>query len=85
MRTKSSRKQPNIQQGRFLSANWKTELVLLNRHFILFVCFVYFLYSFNIIYFYIFIVLLLYLAQIFGKRFIQMDELRSVFRTQSNI
>ena len=84
--TKYCRKQPNIQQSMLLSANQGAESVFLNRHFLrTFICFVYFVYSFNIFLFGRICFSFLYLAQIFGKSFIQMGELRGRFRTQSNI
>ena len=49
---KYCREQPNIQQCRMLSANEKMQSVFLNTHFsVIFVCFVYFVYSFNIFHF----------------------------------
>ena len=79
-------KQPNIQQSRLLSANYKIKSVFLNRHFVrIIVCLVNFVYSFNIVHFYVISFSLSYLAQIFGKHFIQMDQLRGAFKTQSNI
>ena len=52
----------------------------------IFVCFVvYFVYLFNIFQYYVISFSLLCLAQIFIKSFIQMGQLRGVFRTQSYI
>ena len=51
MKTKYCWKQPNIQQW-MLIANEKIESVFLNAHFsVIFACFVYFVYSFNIFHF----------------------------------
>ena len=85
MGEKYFRKQPNIQQSWLLSANIENR-VFLNIHFFsIFYCFVYFVYLLNIFRSHVISFSLLYPAQIFGKSFIRMGELRGVFRTQSNI
>ena len=58
----------NIQQSRLFGANQQIESVFLRRHFfIIFVSFVYLVYSFDIFHFYISSFSLLYLGQIFEK------------------
>ena len=83
---KYCRKQPNIQQSRLLSANWKIEPVFVKVIFLVFWS-VFCILCIHLIFFHFYIVIfsLLHLAQIFKKRFMQMCQLRGLFRTQSNI
>ena len=82
MGTKYCQKQPTFSK----LGCWVLISFFLRRHFFsIFVCFVYFVRSFNIFHFCIISFSLLYLVQIYGKSFIQMGKLRGVFLEPSGI